>query len=230
MSSFDPVAASYSEQVGNAVSFSGFGFEYFVQKKVDHLKAFVFDCFHGKMQGRTSLDIGAGEGQYSLGLQSLGLAATLTDISPEFLEVARKKSGIQDCVVADASSLPFPDASRDVIVLAMVLHHIPVEKWSAIFAECHRVLKPGGLAAIYEHNPWNPLTRRVMASLPFDADANPRPLPNMRNHVRAAGFEIVLQEYLFFVPGVLRFLCPVEKFLAWCPAGAQYALIGRKRE
>lgn len=228
MSSFDPVAASYSEQVGKAVSFSGFGFEYFVQKKVDHLKAAVDTHFAGKTQGRSSLDIGAGEGQYSLGLQSLGFSATLTDVSPEFLEVARKKSGIQDCVVADASNLPFAPESRDVIVLAMVLHHIPVEKWPAVFAECRRVLMPGGLVAIYEHNPWNPLTRRVMASLPFDADANPRPLPVMKKHVAAAGFTFLIQEYLFFVPGALKVLCPVEKLLTWCPAGAQYALIAAK--
>ena len=228
MSSFDPVAKSYSEQVDKAVSFSGFGFEYFIQRKVEHLKSFVRNHFDGMIQNRASLDIGAGEGQYSLGLQSLGFKVTLTDVSPEFLKEAQKKSGIEDCVVADASHLPFPDASRDVIVLAMVLHHIPVEKWEAVFAECHRVLKSTGLVAIYEHNPWNPLTRRVMASLPFDADANPRPLPAMKKYVAKAGFEILLQEYHFFVPGALRFFCPIERFLAWCPAGAQYVLIARK--
>ena len=140
MSSFDPVAASSSRQVDEAVSFSGFGFEYFVQRKVEHLKSFVRNHFDGMIENRSSLDIGAGEGQYSLGLQSLGFKVTLTDVSPEFLKEAQKKSGIGDCVVADASNLPFPDASRDVIVLAMVLHHIPVEKWQTVFAGCHRVL------------------------------------------------------------------------------------------
>ena len=229
MSSFDKVATSYSEQVGNAVSFSGFNFEYFVQKKVHHLTRFVERYFDGKTPGRSSLDIGAGEGQDSLGLQGLGFEATLSDLSQEFLEVARNKSGIKDCVVADASNLPFPDSSRDVIVLAMVLHHIPLKKWPSVFSECHRVLKSGGLMAIYEHNPWNPFTRRVMASLPFDADANPKPLPFMNKHVQHAGLEIVLREYLFFVPGALKLLCPIEKYLTWCPAGAQYALIGRKK-
>jgi len=144
------------------------------------------------------------------------------------LKEAQKKSGIEDCVVADASHLPFPDASRDVIVLAMVLHHIPVEKWQAVFAECHRVLKSTGLVAIYEHNPWNPLTRRVMASLPFDADATPPP-PSCDEEVcgesRVRNF---IARIYFFVPRALRFFCPIERFLSWCPAGAQYVLISRK--
>jgi ubiquinone/menaquinone biosynthesis C-methylase UbiE len=44
---------------------------------------------------------------------------------------------------ADAESLPFPDASFDIVLGHAVLHHLPDLERS--FAEFHRVLAPGGL-------------------------------------------------------------------------------------
>jgi len=85
--------------------------------------------------------------------------------------------------------------------------------------EAYRVLKPGGLVAIYEHNPWNPLRRRVMASLRFDADASPRPRPVMERYLRDAQFKILQRQYLFFFPGFLWIFCPLEAFWVvpgWC--------------
>ena len=29
-----------------------------------------------------------------------------------------------------------------------------------------RVTRPGGIVAIFEHNPWNPLTRKAVRGLP----------------------------------------------------------------
>lgn len=89
------MADSYSELVGNDASFSGFGFDYFVQKKVDRMRPFVLDHIGRKSQGRASLDIGASKGQHAAGVEELGFSATLTDVSPQFLEVPRKKGGIQ---------------------------------------------------------------------------------------------------------------------------------------
>ena len=95
MGPFNPVADSYSPLVGKAAGFSGSGFDYFVQKTVDRMRPLVLDHTRRKSQGRASLDIGASERQHAAGVEELGFSATLTDVSPQFVEVARKKSGIQ---------------------------------------------------------------------------------------------------------------------------------------
>ncbi len=46
----------------------------------------------------------------------------------------------------DALSLPFPDASFDVVIISEVMEHIPDDK--GVLAEMVRVLKPGGRIAV----------------------------------------------------------------------------------
>jgi SAM-dependent methyltransferase len=57
--------------------------------------------------------------------------------------------------VADATALPFPDASFDVVVSMSVLEHIPDGRWRIAFREIHRVLRPGGVAVITMSNKLN---------------------------------------------------------------------------
>ena len=60
--------------------------------------------------------------------------------------------------------MPVPDASVDVVFAICVVHHVPPAHWGAFAAEMARVLRPGGVAAIFEHNPLNPVTRRVVSN------------------------------------------------------------------
>ncbi|NBR85292.1 MAG: class I SAM-dependent methyltransferase [Verrucomicrobia bacterium] len=63
-------------------------------------------------------------------------------------------SGPAKCVVADCRQLPFPDASRDIVIVQGGLHHLPelpadLEK---VVSEVRRVLRPGGRFMVVE--PW----------------------------------------------------------------------------
>lgn len=53
-------------------------------------------------------------------------------------------------VQANASTLPFADESIDFITSAFFLHELPVKLTQAILAECHRVLRPGGMMIMFE--------------------------------------------------------------------------------
>jgi SAM-dependent methyltransferase len=72
--------------------------------------------------------------------------ATCTDISPGMLRTLSSNAQRLGLDVrtarADAESLPFPDASFDLVLGHAVLHHLP--DLSKAFAEFHRVLAPGG--------------------------------------------------------------------------------------
>src|SRR3954451_24872798 len=98
---------------------------------------------------RSSLEIGAGTGYFSLHLLRAGIVeeATATDISPgmlERLEANAERMGLEvETEVCDAERLPFDDASFDLVFGHAVLHHIP--DLDAAFAEFARVLRPGGV-------------------------------------------------------------------------------------
>jgi ubiquinone/menaquinone biosynthesis C-methylase UbiE len=98
-----------------------------------------------------SLEIGAGTGYFSLNLLQAGVVrdATCTDISPGMvstLAANAERLGVQvKTARAEAESLPFADASFDLVLGHAVLHHLPDLRRS--FTELHRVLKPGGRIA-----------------------------------------------------------------------------------
>jgi ubiquinone/menaquinone biosynthesis C-methylase UbiE len=98
-----------------------------------------------------SLEIGAGTGYFSLNLLQAGVVkqATCTDISPGMIRTLSSNAERLGLAVrtarADAESLPFGDASFDLVVGHAVLHHLP--DLQRAFAEFHRVLRPGGRIA-----------------------------------------------------------------------------------
>ncbi|GBD46710.1 Demethylrebeccamycin-D-glucose O-methyltransferase [bacterium HR41] len=97
-----------------------------------------------------ALEIGAGTGYFSLNLMLAGVIDELvaTDISQGMLDQLARTAealGLGDrveCVRAEASELPLPDASFDLVCGHAVLHHLP--DLAGSFAEFRRVLRPGG--------------------------------------------------------------------------------------
>ncbi len=108
----------------------------------------------GGLNGRAfgdGLEIGSGTGYFSLNLLQLGTIRrlTATDISPGMLKrLSATAEGLgldAETVATEAERLPFDDESFDVVFGHAVLHHIPDLRRA--FAEFHRVLRPGGVAA-----------------------------------------------------------------------------------
>src|SRR5947209_7756487 len=95
-----------------------------------------------------SLEVGAGTVYFSLNLLRAGAVreATCTDISPGMVRALNANAQRLGLTVstarADAESLPFPEASFDLVLGHAVLHHLP--DLQRAFGEFHRVLKPGG--------------------------------------------------------------------------------------
>lgn len=58
------------------------------------------------------------------------------------------------CIDSKCTKLPFENASQDIVTAIMSLHHI--QYVDAYLMEIHRVLKPGGVFIIQEHNPQTP--------------------------------------------------------------------------
>jgi SAM-dependent methyltransferase len=95
-----------------------------------------------------ALELGSGTGFFLLNLMQAGVATRghVTDLSPGMVEAAVRNGaslGLDvDGRVADAESVPYDDATFDLVVGHAVLHHIPDVELA--LREVLRVLKPGG--------------------------------------------------------------------------------------
>ncbi|MEU4245994.1 class I SAM-dependent methyltransferase [Amycolatopsis sp. NPDC026612] len=101
--------------------------------------------------GRRWLDVGCGTGALTSAVLAATDPAEIDGVDPSegFLKTAR--AAVTDpratFTLADARSLPFPDARFDVVVSGLVLNFVPEPARAA--AEIARVTGPGGLAAAY---------------------------------------------------------------------------------
>ena len=97
-------------------------------------------------EGFRALDVATGGGHVALALARAGADVTACDLTPEMLDVAGTllaEHGYQAAyVVAEASALPFPDATFNAVTCRIAAHHFPDVQ--AFFAEVARVLVPGG--------------------------------------------------------------------------------------
>jgi len=105
---------------------------------------------------QTVLDVGTGPGALAVAIarQCRSCSVVGIDVAPEMLATAQQRArdaGVADRVVfkvADAVALPVADASVDVAVSTLSLHHWP--DVASILRELHRVVRPGGRVLIYD--------------------------------------------------------------------------------
>ncbi|HEY6150558.1 MAG TPA: methyltransferase domain-containing protein [Gaiellaceae bacterium] len=86
------------------------------------------------------LDVGCGGGAHAVAFAERGWTVTGVDLSHAQLELARAR-GV-DVVEADATALPFEDASFDAAVSTFT--HTDLEDFPAVLRETARVLRPEG--------------------------------------------------------------------------------------
>ena len=212
---FDAHAATYDADLTAAVGDPA----YFAESTVRDLAR-----AYPARAGMRVLDLGAGVGRAVPFLRQAFPRArfTLADKSGESLALARARYPEDDVTVAPPLGvhLPFADGTFDVVFASGVFHHVPALWHFHLLCEMRRVLAPGGLAAVFEHNPRNPVTRAVVRRCAFDADAVLIPPRRVLSTFLAAEFRAPRLCYRRFIPPALRALRPLERLLGGCPRGA----------
>jgi SAM-dependent methyltransferase len=225
-SEFDRYAENYDAALEKGISVSGEHKEYFARGRVAWLGR---RADQWGLKPARLLDFGCGTGTSTPFLLERFPDASLVgvDISDRSLAVARKEHGSARARFALMKEVQ-PAGDIDLAFCNGVFHHIPVAERAACVDFVFRALRPGGVFAMGENNPWNPGTQLVMARIPFDRDAVKVPPPEARRLLRAGGFEVVGTDFLFFFPSILGFLRGLEPRLVGVPLGAQYLAMGRK--
>src|SRR5689334_6352754 len=96
--------------------------------------------------GDTVLELGPGPGVTTRLLAARAPALTAVELDENL--AARLRADGYDVVHGDATALPFDAATFSAVVCFTMLHHLPTPAaQDRLFAEAHRVLRPGGVFA-----------------------------------------------------------------------------------
>lgn len=100
------------------------------------------------------LEIGCGKGETTRILMERFPDATIVATDVDAAAIASAKTGVTEprvtFAVADATRLPFPDASFELVIELNSFHH--VGRWMNAIAECARVTVPDGAFAAMDEN------------------------------------------------------------------------------
>ena len=225
---FDAYTANYNEEINKALSFSGMDIDFFARVKNEYLVD-ILDARLGGAGKVELLDVGCGIANAHK--QLVGRVGKLSgiDVSAESIAVARQTNPDIRYDVFDGIHLPFADRSMDAAFAVNVFHHVPVAQRPALVDDIRRVLRPGGLFAIFEHNPLNPVTRHVVNTCAFDKDAILLQRRASETLLRDAGFGDISTRYIFSIPPAGALPRKVDRLFSLLPFGAQYYTLGTCR-
>jgi ubiquinone/menaquinone biosynthesis C-methylase UbiE len=223
---FDKFSASYSEDISGALEVFGKEHDFFVRNKADILLP-AFTEISTDTSGLRVLDVGCGVGLVHRYIEGVLGELHGTDVSGESIVEAQKQNPRVVYRNYDGSHLPYADASFDCAYAICVLHHVPVPQWPQFISEMRRVVRPGGMVLLIEHNPLNPATQFVVRNAPMDENAVlvwPR---RLRALMKAAGLGRILTHYVLFTPFEGRFFRRLDRALSAIPLGTQYVMGAR---
>jgi len=213
---FDKFTKNYNQLLNDSTNFFSPSEEYFAQYKVDIVKK------KNTFETQSILEYGCGIGRNISFLASAFPGSSIhgSDISEASLEVARKIN--PEVYFFNENDLSTTDNVYDLIFVAGVFHHIPTESRKSAIKMLYRRLKTNGNIFIFEHNPFNPVTRRIVDKCPYDEDAILLKPLELKKYLQQGGLKLIDQSYCLFIPPKLSFLLFIEDYLQWLPLGGQY--------
>ena len=223
---FDQYSGSYDDDLNRALAVTGADKEFYAEARIRWLARCLATRHE---QPKRVLDYGCGIGSATPWINQTFAPSEIVgvDVSSKSLEEARQRNNVGPVRYATISDYQ-PAQSLDLAFCNGVFHHIPKPERAGALSYVRNALRPKGLFAFWENNPWSPATRYVMSRCSFDKDAETLSVLEAKRLLRAAGFEILRYDFLFIFPNALRPLQFVEPALTKLPLGAQYQVLVRK--
>lgn len=219
------VEKDYRGTLDQHVALSGEKSAFFAELKVQKLLEWYPQL---ATESVSILDYGCGDGLLSFYLRQYLPKAKLfgIDPSPKSIEYAQTHyEGIEFSDLLD-QTLPYATASMDLVLAAGVFHHIPFDEHQAYVREIYRILKPGGIFAMFELNPYNPLTVYVFKTTPIDFNARMLYPTYAKRLLQFYGK--TENKFYFFFPAFLKRVRFFERYLTKLPLGALYVTLATK--
>lgn len=224
---FDEYAEGYDTALNQGLMLSGEGKDFFAKARIVWLHRIL--RAHGMADPTSLLDFGCGIGSATPYFHEEFSLKRLAGVDVSVQSILRARATHQDARTHFESLAESTLAQEiDLAFCSGVFHHIPVAERAEAIQWVFNALRPGGLFAFWENNPWNLGARAVMRRIPFDRDAILIWPTAARRLLRAAGFELLSTTSQFFFPAFLKRLRPLETLLGRTTLGAQYLILCRK--
>lgn len=226
-SDFDNVADNYDEIVDKSLE------NYGVDKSDISLRR-VHECALLFKKNKISppkriLDFGCGVGGHLPKLSEAFPDAELfgIDTSKTSIERARERLGnIATLMDYDGNQLPSELRDIDLVVFANVFHHIQRENHRRTLDMLRSTVSASALVMMFEHNPANPMTRKIVRDCPLDKGVRLLWPSYSKRLFISAGIRDPQTRYILFFPTRNKTLVNLERGLARFPIGAQYVIFG----
>ena len=227
MAEFDEYADSYQDAVGRSVSFAGKDVDYYARRKAEHLVDVVTRRL-GDPRQVSALDVGCGVGITDAHLSGHFGVLHGVDTAGDAVDRAAVRNPTVRYQAYEGTALPFPDGTLDVAFAICVAHHVPVVERPAFARELERVVRPGGLVVLFEHNPFNPLTRVAVSRCEFDRGVTLLSRGTASRLLAGASLDVVERRYILFVPLDRSIARRADRLLHRVPLGAQHYVAARR--
>jgi SAM-dependent methyltransferase len=178
----------------------------YLERHVDELCRFA-----GLVPGQRVLEVGPGQGRYTLPLADRGIDLEVLELVPTMLDLLDRAKGDRKIVLHQGDVLSPPESVKpgfDAVIGLFALHHM--HDVSGCLASMARLLRPGGRIGFLEPNAYNPLYYLQIACSPDMTWAGDRGMLRMRSRslrrsLNAAGLEEVrLERFGFFPPAIVN--------------------------
>ena len=224
--SFDSYSKNYNELVNNAIRQTGYVADNLVSAKLHKLRN-LFPSLSEKPF--RLLDFGCGVGNLYGQIANFLPTAVYTGVDPSKDSILKARSRYHgNADFQEHDSKEWEANEYDLIFSAGVFHHIPHAEHKRLINKLSSLLNKGGRLVIWEHNPLNPVTQKIVKDCPFDEDAVLVPSKDLESHFTRVSLSNVQVIYTTFFPKFLSSLNFIDPYLGWLPIGGQYLVTGQK--
>ena len=147
-----------------------------------------------------------------------------TDLSIESLKIAKKNNPYLNTInLSELQNYKF-----DLIFVAGVFHHIDKSERNKIFSKIKKSLNLGGGIIIFEHNPRNFITKKLVSKCEYDQGVDLIFFQELLYYFKYNNLKIFDSGYTLFFPSFLKFFRKYEFLLKKLFLGGQYYIAGKK--
>jgi SAM-dependent methyltransferase len=227
-SEFDAYAEGYSNELNRVLAVTGESVEDYAEQRIALL---ALRLKQRGVRADSVLDFGCGTRTATPYVIKPLVARPVLgiDVSPESLRFATLKYAGLPASFIELEKYE-PEGNFDLAFCNGVFHHIlPASRIDSLRI-AHASLRPEGIFAFWENNPWNPETRWLMSRKPIDRDAITISPDAAERLLSSAGFRVFMPESLFYFPRSLAWFRPLESPLGRLPLGGQYVILCVKKD